>query len=234
MLAHWLFRWWENCSKLSGHALWKFSKKFHVLFVDRIVVGEIPVFLANLLDGKVLFVLEKRNVCPLLFTQKARKKPCLENEFRKRSWLTPPNQVRHTNWFSCHKRLCFLSFCINYLLFFEMYYIYKEQVLFGCVKGCKSPFAVKYVYKVLRVFLGRIFARTKQKHANKKHFREAVLCTKFHAKPSSHRKKRPHTRFFASPSFFKTVIFRNSRTTRANCYIFAGSSGMKGSKKCEK
>ena len=36
--------------------------------------------------------------------------------------------------------------------------------------------------------------------------------------------------FFASPSFFKTVIFRNSRTTRANCYIFAGSSGMEGSK----
>ena len=30
-------------------------------------------FLANLLDGNVLFVLEKRNVCPLLFTQSARK-----------------------------------------------------------------------------------------------------------------------------------------------------------------
>ena len=30
-------------------------------------------FLANLLDGNVLFVLKNRNVCPLLFTQSARK-----------------------------------------------------------------------------------------------------------------------------------------------------------------
>ena len=45
------------------------------------------------------------------------------------------NQVRHTNWFSCHKRLCFHSFCINYLLFFEMYYIYKEQAYLAALKA---------------------------------------------------------------------------------------------------
>ena len=45
------------------------------------------------------------------------------------------NQVSHTNWFSCHKRLCFHSFCINYLLFFEMYYIYKEQAYLAALKA---------------------------------------------------------------------------------------------------
>ena len=48
-------------------------------------------------------------------------------------------------------------------------------------------------------FLPRIFARTKQKHANKKHFTDAVLSTKFHARPSSHRKARPHIRFLQHP-----------------------------------
>ena len=50
-------------------------------------------------------------------------------------------------------------------------------------------------------FLARIFARTKRKHANKKHFTEAVLSSNFHARPSSHRKARPHNyTFFAAPS----------------------------------
>ena len=44
-------------------------------------------------------------------------------------------QVRHTNWFSCHKRLCFHLFCINYLLFFEIYYIYKEQAYLAALKA---------------------------------------------------------------------------------------------------
>ena len=56
----------------------------------------------------------------------------------------------------------------------------------------------KIVYKVNSRFLARIFARTKQKHASKKYFTEAVLSTKFHARPSSHRKARPHIRFFAA------------------------------------
>ena len=45
------------------------------------------------------------------------------------------NQVRQTNWFSCHKRLCFHSLCINYLLFFEMYFIYKEQAYLAALKA---------------------------------------------------------------------------------------------------
>ena len=57
--------------KVVGSRALKIQQKFHVLFVDRIVVGEIPVFW--LLDGNVLFVHEKCNVCPLLFTQSARK-----------------------------------------------------------------------------------------------------------------------------------------------------------------
>ena len=47
------------------------------------------------------------------------------------------NQVRHTNWFSCHKRFCFHSFCINYLLFFKMYYIYKEQAYLAALEPAK-------------------------------------------------------------------------------------------------
>ena len=38
-----------------------------------------------------------------------------------------------------------------------------------------------------------------QKHANKKHFTEAVLSTTFHARASSHRKARPHIRFLQHP-----------------------------------
>ena len=70
----------------------------------------------------------------------------------------------------------------------------------------------KIVYKVNSRFLARIFARTKQKHADKKYFTEAVLSTKFHARPSSHRKARPHIRFFAAPSLkqsdFATAVQR--------------------------
>ena len=41
-------------------------------------------------------------------------------------------------------------------------------------------------------FLARILTWTKREPTNKKHFTEAVLSTKFHDTPSSHRKVRPH------------------------------------------
>ena len=66
--------------KVVGSRVLKIQQKFHVLFIDRIAVGEI--FLANLLDGNVLFVHEKRNVCPLLFTQSARKNHAWKMNFR--------------------------------------------------------------------------------------------------------------------------------------------------------
>ena len=48
-------------------------------------------------------------------------------------------------------------------------------------------------------FLARIFARTKQKHANKKPFTEVGLSSKFHVRPSAHRKAIPHIRFLQHP-----------------------------------
>ena len=62
------------------------------------------------------------------------------------------NQVRQYNWFSCHKRLCFHSFCINYLLFFEMYYIYKEQAYLAALEPAKRLSQSNTVYRVIRVF----------------------------------------------------------------------------------
>ena len=95
----------------------------------------------------------------------------------------------------------------------------EEPVQLRCLeKYCPSiQFSLstvlsKIVYKVNSRFLARIFARTKQKRANKKYFTEAVLSTKFHARPSSHRKARPHIRFFAAPSLkqsdFATAVQR--------------------------
>ena len=90
-------------------------------------------FLANLLDGNVLFVLEKRNVFRYS-SLKARVKT-MHGKWISQTFLTDhSNQVRHTNRFSCHKRFCFHSFCINYLLFFEMYYIYKEQAYLAALE----------------------------------------------------------------------------------------------------
>ena len=72
VLAHWLFRRGkivqscrvtrsENSAKVSCVICWSNRRGWN------------SRFLANPLDGNVLFVLEKRNVCPLLFTQSARK-----------------------------------------------------------------------------------------------------------------------------------------------------------------
>ena len=75
-------------------------------------------------------------------------------------------------------------------------------------------------------FLARIVTWTKRKPTNKKHFTEAVLSTKFHGTPSSHRKVRPHIRFLLHP--LKTVRFCSSRRTRAHCYMFSCCSNIEG------
>ena len=59
--------------KVVGSRALKIQQKFHVLFVDRIVVGEIPVFWLICLTETSFSSSKKRNVCPLQFTQSARK-----------------------------------------------------------------------------------------------------------------------------------------------------------------
>ena len=121
--------------KVVGSRALTIQQKFRVLFVDRIVVGEIPVFWLICLT-ETSFSSSKSAMYARCSSLKARIKT-MHGKWISQTFLTDhSNQVRHTNWFSCHKRLCFHSFCINYLLFFEMYYIYK---------GCKSPFPVKYI-----------------------------------------------------------------------------------------
>ena len=112
----------------------KIQQKFHVLFVDRIVVGEVPVFWLICLT-ETSFLSSKRAMYARYSSLKARVKT-MRGKWISQTFLTDhPNQVRHTNWFSCHKRLCFHSFCINYLLFFEMHYIYKRTGLLAALKA---------------------------------------------------------------------------------------------------
>ena len=59
----------------------------------------------------------------------------MENEFRKRSWLTTPIKEDIPTGFLVINAFVFHSFCINYLLFFEMYYIYKEQAYLAVLKA---------------------------------------------------------------------------------------------------
>ena len=66
-------------------------------------------------------------------------------------------------------------------------------------------FPVKYCISGDSRFLATILTWTKRKPSNKKHVTEAVLRTKFHGTPSSHRKVRPHIRFLLHP--LKTVRF---------------------------
>ena len=80
-----------------------------------------------------------------------------------------------------------------------MYYIYKEQAYLAALKAANRLSQSNTCVQGDSHFLARIFARTKQKHGNKEHFTEAVLSTKFHATPSSHRKARPHIRFLQHP-----------------------------------
>ena len=120
--------------KVVGSRALKIQQKFHVLFVDRIVVGEIPVFWLNCLT-ETSFSSSKSAMYARYSSLKARVKT-MHGKWISQTFLTDhSNQVRQYNWFSCHKRLCFHSFCINYLLFFEMYYIYKEQACLAALKA---------------------------------------------------------------------------------------------------
>ena len=100
-------------------------------------------FLANRLDGDVLLVRQKRNVCLLLCTQSARKNP---------EWMNSQtfiigylNQERHTSWFSCHQLLCCHLFSINYLRFCEMYEIHKEQIYLHALNAQNRLFQLNTV-----------------------------------------------------------------------------------------
>ena len=120
--------------KVVGSRALKIQQKFHVLFVDRIVVGEIPVFWLICLT-ETSFSSSKSAMYARYSSLKARVKT-MHGKWISQTFLTDhSNQVRQYNWFSCHKRLCFHSFCINYLLFFEMYYIYKEQAYLAALKA---------------------------------------------------------------------------------------------------
>ena len=59
----------------------------------------------------------------------------MQNEFRKRSWLTTPIKEDIPIGFLVINASLFHSFCINCLLFFEMYYIYKEQAYLAALKA---------------------------------------------------------------------------------------------------
>ena len=108
-----LFKVWvtrsENSAKLSCVICWSNHSRWNSRFV------------ANLLDGDVLLVRQKRNVCLLLCTQTFT--------------IGYLNQERQTSWFSCHQLLCCDLFAINYLLLIEMYEIYEEQIYVPAVNA---------------------------------------------------------------------------------------------------
>ena len=94
MLALWLFRRWENCSVVESRAL-KIQQKFHVLFVDPIVVGEIPVFWLICLT-ETSFSSSKSAMYARYSSLKARVKT-MHGKWISQTFLTDhSNQVRHT------------------------------------------------------------------------------------------------------------------------------------------
>ena len=98
-----------------------------MLFVGRIVAGEIPVFwLISLTETS--FSSAKNVMYACSSALKGRVKPCMENEIYKRFTIAYLNQERHTSRFSCHQHHCCHLFSINYLLFCETYEIYNEQI----------------------------------------------------------------------------------------------------------
>ena len=120
--------------KVVGSRALKIQQKFHVLFVDRIVVDKIPAFWLICLT-ETSFSSSKGAMYARYSLLKARVKTMHGKWISQTFFTDHSNQGRHTNWFSCHKRLCFHSSCINYLLFFEMYYIYKEQAYLAALKA---------------------------------------------------------------------------------------------------
>ena len=113
-----LFKVWvtrpENSAKVSCVICWSNRSRWN------------SRFLGNLLDGDVLLVRQKRNVCLLLCTQSARKNPAWKMKFTNvHDWLLESRKTYKLIFLSSTP---LLSFSINYLLFCETYEIYKEQI----------------------------------------------------------------------------------------------------------
>ena len=98
-----------------------------MLFVGRIVAGEIPVFwLISLTETS--FSSAKNVMYACSSALKARVKT-LHGKWNSQTFtIGYLNQERHTSWFSWHQLLCCHLFSINYLLFCEMYEKNKEQI----------------------------------------------------------------------------------------------------------
>ena len=85
----------------------------------------------------------------------------------------------------------------------------------------------KIVYKVIRVF-----SQEYLQGQNKNMLIKSTLQKLFWAQsltPDHLLIEKQDLIYVFCSTLFKTVRFRNSRTTRANCYIFSCSSGMEGS-----
>ena len=133
MLVHWLwlfylFWQWENCSKYGSPAL-KIQQNFQVLFVGRIVAREIPVlWLISLMETSFSYAKNVMYACSSALKVRVK----WNSQMFTTGYL---NQERQTSWFSCHQLLCCHLFPINYLLFCEMYEIYKEQIYVPAVNA---------------------------------------------------------------------------------------------------
>ena len=84
----------------------------------------------------------------------------------------------------------------------------------------------KIVYKVNSRFLARICARTKKNMLIKSTLQKLFWAQSF--TPDHLLTKKHDLIYVFCSTLFKTVRFRNSCTTRANCYIFSCSSKMEG------
>ena len=130
-----LFKAWvtrsQNSAKVSCVICWSNSSRWN------------SRFLANLLDRDIRLVRPKRNVCLLLYTQSARNSQTFTIGYL--------NQERHTSWFSCHQLLCCHLFSINYLLFCEMYEIYREQIYVPALNAQKRLFQSNTVATPLKM-----------------------------------------------------------------------------------
>ena len=147
-----LFRRWGNCSKHGSRAL-KIQQKFHVLFVGRIVAGEIPVFWLISLTEKS-FSSAKNVMYACSSALKARVKT-LHGKWNSQTFtIGYLNQERHTSWFSWHQLLCCYLFSINYLLFREMYEIYREQIYVPALNAQNRLFQSNtYIYTCIYMYI---------------------------------------------------------------------------------
>ena len=121
--------------KVVGSRTLKIQQKFHVLFVDRIVVGEIPVFWLIRLTEKSFS--SSKSAMYARYSSLKRRVKTMPGKWISQTFLDWPLQSSKTYQlvFLAINASVFLSFCINYLLFFEMYYIYKEQAYLAALKA---------------------------------------------------------------------------------------------------